>query len=144
MAGADPRDMRAVQAKNGVHLDPVGDQIGMGRIADHQIGQSLPAEPEVVDPVAGRHAIGGKRAIDEIGRDRLARRPDRADQPDDDEQRDPGRTASAARRRRDDAILCRLVACRHHFDHHSQRLDGSGSSISNMNVGAIAHRPELA
>ena len=63
---AQPGDMRAVQAERGAHLDPVGDEIGVRGIADHQDGQPLPSQPEVVDAIARRHPGVRQRGVDVV------------------------------------------------------------------------------
>ena len=62
-----------------MHLDPVGDQIGVGGIAEHDVGQALTAKSHRLDRVAGGHAAPGKFGIDEAGRDRSPLDPRHAD-----------------------------------------------------------------
>ena len=86
MAGADRGYGGAGQADARAQLDPVSDEIGMGRIADRHIGQPLAIEAEIGDPVARRHAVAGERLVDIAGSDRLALRPQH-EQADEQHQR---------------------------------------------------------
>ena len=87
MAGAHADEFRARQPDPGARLDPVGHEVGARGIADDDIGQPLPAQAEVGNPVTGRNALLRQRAVDVMGRDLPAFDPQREQREQRGEQR---------------------------------------------------------
>ncbi|MCY1170075.1 hypothetical protein D9M73_101340 [compost metagenome] len=75
MTDADRGDASAGEPQAGIDLHPVGAQIGIGRIPDDDIGQTLRAQADLLDLVARRNGARAERIVDEILGQRFARQP---------------------------------------------------------------------
>lgn len=76
MPGANTNNLRARKAEAGIDRNPIGNQIGMGRITNDDIGQALSLQPQIGNPVSRLHMPRRKFLIDNIGGDRPSLRPD--------------------------------------------------------------------
>ena len=69
LPGADRDHARAAEADLRLRLDPVGGEVGIGRIAEHDVGQPLATKAEVGDLVPRRHAARRQRIVGIAARD---------------------------------------------------------------------------
>ena len=84
----------AVEPDPRLRLQPVGDEVGVGGIAEHHVLQPLPPRPEGADRIARRHAQLRQFAVDDARRDRPPHAPQR-DQRRQHHQRHAERDAAA-------------------------------------------------